>query len=88
MDGKFDLSLHLPLSEETKHFIGENELKLMKSSAMLINTLRGQIVDQVALLNAIKTGKIAGAGLDVTDPVFRSIGSRRRRRSEPADLGI
>ena len=64
MDGKFDLSLHLPLSEETKHFIGENELKLMK------------------------TGKIAGAGLDVTDPVFRSIGSRRRRRSEPADLGI
>jgi len=62
------LSLHLPLSEETKHFIGENELKLMKSSAMLINTSRGQIVDQAALLNAIKTGEIAGAGLDVTDP--------------------
>ena len=62
------LSIHLPLSEETEQFIGANELKLMKPSAILINTARGPIVDQDALFNAIKNGEIAGAGLDVTDP--------------------
>jgi len=62
------LSLHLPLSAETKHFIGAKELLMMKPSALLINTSRGQIVDQAALYNAIKNGAIAGAGLDVTDP--------------------
>jgi glyoxylate reductase len=62
------VSLHLPLSAETHHYIGPNELKLMKPSAMLINSSRGQIVDQTALLNALKNGQIAGAGLDVTDP--------------------
>jgi glyoxylate reductase len=62
------LSLHLPLSEQTTHYIGKDELTQMKSSAILVNTSRGQIVDPVALFNAIKTGEIAGAGLDVTDP--------------------
>ena len=62
------VSLHLPLSAETHHYIGPNELKLMKPSSMLINSARGQIVDQTALLSALKTGQIAGAGLDVTDP--------------------
>ena len=62
------VSLHLPLSTETHHYIGPNELKLMKPSAMLINSARGQIVDQTALLDALKNGRIAGAGLDVTDP--------------------
>jgi len=62
------LSLHLPLSAETKHFIGAKELMMMKPSALLINTSRGQIVDQAALYDAIKNGVIAGAGLDVTDP--------------------
>jgi glyoxylate reductase len=62
------VSLHLPLSAETYHCIGANEFKLMKPSAMLINSSRGQIVDQAALLDALKTGQIAGAGLDVTDP--------------------
>ncbi len=62
------LSLHLPLSEETKHFIGARELKLMKPSALLINTARGPVVDQAALYQALKDGEIAGAGLDVTDP--------------------
>jgi len=62
------LSLHLPLSAETKHFIGAKELMMMKPSALLINTSRGQIVDQAALYDAIKNGAIAGAGLDVTDP--------------------
>ena len=62
------VSLHLPLSDETRHFIGENELKLMKLSAILVNTSRGQIVDQFALLTALENGQIAGVGLDVTDP--------------------
>jgi glyoxylate reductase len=62
------VSLHLPLSTETHHYIGSNELKLMKPSAMLINSARGQIVDQAALLEALNNGRIAGAGLDVTDP--------------------
>jgi len=62
------VSLHLPLSTETRHYIGQNELKLMKPSSMLINSARGQIVDQAALLDALKNGRIAGAGLDVTDP--------------------
>ena len=62
------VSLHLPLSAGTYHYIGQNELKLMKPSSILINSARGQIVDQMALLNALKKGQIAGAGLDVTDP--------------------
>ena len=62
------VSLHLPLSTETHHYIGSNELKLMKPTAMLINSARGQIVDQAALLDALKNRRIAGAGLDVTDP--------------------
>ena len=62
------VSLHLPLSADTRHYIGPQELNLMKPSAMLINAARGQIVDQPALLSAVKKGQIAGAGLDVTDP--------------------
>ncbi len=62
------VSLHLPLSTETHHYIGPNELKLMKPSSMLINSARGQIVDQTALLDALQNERIAGAGLDVTDP--------------------
>jgi glyoxylate reductase len=62
------VSLHLPLSSETYHYIGPEELKLMKPSAFLINSSRGQIVDQNALLTALQSGQIAGAGLDVTDP--------------------
>jgi len=62
------ISLHLALSAETHHYIGKKELKLMKPSAILVNTSRGQIVNQAALLKALKTGQIAAAGLDVTDP--------------------
>ena len=62
------VSLHVPLTAETRHFIAEKELKLMKPSAILVNTSRGPVVDPKALFNAIKNGKIAGAGLDVTDP--------------------
>lgn len=62
------VSLHVPLTEATEHMIGEGELALMKSSAILINTARGSIVDGEALYQALDRGDILAAGLDVTDP--------------------
>ncbi|MEC9488103.1 MAG: D-glycerate dehydrogenase [Halanaerobium sp.] len=62
------ISLHCPLTEETEGLIGEQELKLMKEDAILVNTARGKVVDQDALYRALKEGWIAGAGLDVFDP--------------------
>lgn len=59
------VSLHVPLTDQTYHLIGHHELELMKPTAYLINTSRGPIVDEKALLEALKNGKIAGAGLDV-----------------------
>jgi phosphoglycerate dehydrogenase-like enzyme len=59
------LSLHLPLTKQSKHLIDERRLNLMKKSAYLINTARGSIVDQKALLKVLKAGHIAGAALDV-----------------------
>ncbi len=59
------LSLHCPLTPETKGIIGTDELKLMKKSAVLINTARGPLVDQDALIKALNQGMIKGAGLDV-----------------------
>jgi glyoxylate reductase len=59
------VSLSVPLTPETKHLIGERELKLMKPTALLINTARGAVVDEKALIVALKEGWIAGAGLDV-----------------------
>lgn len=59
------LSLHCPLNEQTRHLIGEAELRAMKPSALLINTARGGIVDEAALIRALKEGWIAGAGFDV-----------------------
>lgn len=59
------LSILIPYSPEVHHLIGENELKLMKKSAILINTARGGIVDEPALYHALKTGEIWAAGLDV-----------------------
>lgn len=59
------LSLHCLLTEETRHMIGARELELMKSSALLINTSRGGLVDEVALADALRNGDIAGAGFDV-----------------------
>ena len=62
------VSLHTPLTPETRHLIGAPELRRMKPSAYLINTARGGVVDQVALREALEQGEIAGAGLDVTTP--------------------
>ena len=59
------ISLHCPLTEETTGLIGENELRRMKRSALLINTARGGLVDEAALLCALQQGWIAGAGFDV-----------------------
>ncbi len=62
------LSLHCPLTPETRGLIGEAALRRMKPTAILINTARGAVVQQDALVRALREGWIAGAGLDVTDP--------------------
>ncbi|QQZ09831.1 2-hydroxyacid dehydrogenase [Heyndrickxia vini] len=67
------VSLLLPYSSEVHHLIGENEFKLMKETAILINTARGGIVDETALYHALKNGELWAAGLDVFE-------------SEPIDL--
>ncbi|MHA1634904.1 MAG: hydroxyacid dehydrogenase [Candidatus Thorarchaeota archaeon] len=59
------ISLHVPLLPQTKGMIGEKEFKTMKKTAFLINTARGGVVDEKALLDALNTGEIAGAALDV-----------------------
>jgi glycerate dehydrogenase len=59
------LSLHLPLTAQTRHLIGAAELASMKRSAILINTARGGLVDEAALAAALTGGTIAGAGFDV-----------------------
>lgn len=59
------LSVHCPLSPATRHIVNAERLALMKSNAYLINTSRGPVVDEEALINALQTGKISGAGLDV-----------------------
>ena len=62
------LSIHTPLTKETKHLIGLEELKQMKPSAILVNTSRGEVIDQDALVWALKEKLIFAAGLDVTTP--------------------
>jgi phosphoglycerate dehydrogenase-like enzyme len=61
------VSVHVPLTSETRNMIGTRELGLMKPSAVLINTARGGIVDEAALVEALSSGGIAGAGLDVME---------------------
>lgn len=62
------ISLHSPLTDETRHSIGQREFKLMKNSATIINCSRGAIIDEQALIEALLNGEIGGAGLDVSDP--------------------
>lgn len=59
------LSLHVPLTDTTRHLIGRRELTLMKPTAYLINTSRGPVIDEAALVSALEARVIAGAGLDV-----------------------
>jgi len=67
------LSLHVPLAENTKNLIGEDELALMSADSLLINCARGGVVDEAALAHALKKGVIGGAGVDVltTEPPTR-----------------
>ncbi|TAM61231.1 D-glycerate dehydrogenase [bacterium] len=59
------LSLHVPLLPQTRHWLGESELRAMKPTAYVINTSRGPVIDEAALAAALRSGWIAGAGLDV-----------------------
>jgi glyoxylate reductase len=59
------VSVHVPLMKETHHLINADKLKLMKKTAYLINNSRGPVVDEKALCEALKEGRLAGAGLDV-----------------------
>jgi len=62
------ITLHCPLTPETHHFINANSLKLMKPGAVLINTGRGDLVNEVALVHALQSGAIRGAAVDVLTP--------------------
>ena len=59
------VSLHVPLTDGTRKLIGTPELNMMKSTAILVNTARGPVVDEAAVAEALKARRIAGAGLDV-----------------------
>src|SRR5690606_7244229 len=59
------LSPHCPLNDETRHMIGASELARMKPDAILINTARGALVDNAALADALRAGRLGGAGIDV-----------------------
>jgi glyoxylate reductase len=59
------VSVHATYNAETRHLVGERELNLMKPTAYLVNSSRGPVVDEKALVRALQTGRIAGAGLDV-----------------------
>ena len=61
------ISMHCPLTESTKHMINRETLSLMKPSAFVINTSRGALIDEAALIEALENGTIAGAGLDVQE---------------------
>jgi lactate dehydrogenase-like 2-hydroxyacid dehydrogenase len=62
------VSLHCPLTDQTRNLIGARELGLMKSNAVLVNTARGEVIDQAALADALSQRRIFAAGLDVTTP--------------------
>lgn len=67
LKGSDFLSIHCPLNESTRHLIGKNEFKKMAKKPILINTSRGPIIDEMALVEALNEGLISGAGLDVLE---------------------
>jgi lactate dehydrogenase-like 2-hydroxyacid dehydrogenase len=81
------LSLHIPINEKTKGIIGRKELASMKPSAILINTARGALVDDEALIDALKSNRLRGAAMDVFEPepvppdhLFLSVGPEIQRK--------
>lgn len=62
------ITLHTPLSAETRHLVGAREIGMMKPSVRLINCARGGLIDEAALLDALNSGKVAGAAIDAFDP--------------------
>jgi D-3-phosphoglycerate dehydrogenase len=61
------ISVHAPLTEATRHLLGEREFRLMKPGAVLVNTSRGPVVDETALIEALNDGRLMAAGLDVLE---------------------
>ncbi|MFI5265961.1 MAG: D-2-hydroxyacid dehydrogenase family protein [Chloroflexota bacterium] len=91
------VSIHVPLTPESRGLIGEAQLAIMKPSAYLINTSRGPVIDQAALVQALSNGRIAGAGLDVYDEEPLPADNQLRKLPNvvltphvgwPTDLGI
>jgi len=78
------ISIHTPLNDETRHMIRREQLKMMKQSSFIINSARGGIVDELALMDAIENGTIAGAGVDVYE--FREPPDRRSKLSSLENL--
>jgi D-3-phosphoglycerate dehydrogenase len=78
------ITIHVPLTEETKGMIGKNEITKMKRGAYLINTARGGIVDEEALLDALNKGKLSGVAMDVYEqqPPFENKASNKLIRDE------
>ena len=62
------VSLHVPLTRRTRHLIDVHALARMRRTAILVNTSRGAVIDQGALIDALRSGEIAAAAIDVTDP--------------------
>jgi len=68
LDASDYVSLHVPLTARTRHLIDAAALRRMRPTAILVNTSRGAVIDQAALISALRAGEIAGAAIDVTDP--------------------
>jgi D-3-phosphoglycerate dehydrogenase len=73
------ISVHAPLNQQTKGTLGEKEFGLMKSNAIVVNTSRGGLIDTNALISALKSGRIACAGLDVFESEPLDAGSELRK---------
>lgn len=59
------VSIHMPLTEKTRHFLGKKELAMCKDGVVIVNTARGAVIDEAALVEALESGKVGGVGLDV-----------------------